>query len=151
MKGALPVVGGKETFLSPETGNSGPRRHINKLCYFFTDLRPRAQTSLSCQFITNVLFLGLKGVKAVCFGYFFESHISMSSCMYGIKIYVFFRWSLLCQFIWPAKEPRKEERKNFPPLWFSCPMWSTSPAEQGLFHGFGGWEIPGPGTRAGRR
>ena len=60
---------------------------INKLCYFFTNLLP--QLSLSCQFFTNLMFLSLRSIKAACFGHFFEFHISMSSCMYKIKI-VFF-------------------------------------------------------------
>ena len=35
----------------------------------------QAWTPLFCQFFTKVLFLGLKGIKAVCFGHFSESHI----------------------------------------------------------------------------
>ena len=46
---------------------------INKMCYFFTNLLPQVQTSLSFPIVTNLLFLHPKGVKAACFGHLFES------------------------------------------------------------------------------
>ena len=126
MEDALPKVGGEETSLSPEMGNSGPRRRINKLYYFFTNLVPQAQTSLSCHFLTNVLFLGLKGIKAICFGHFFESHISVSSHTYGINICFLFCYLPSVYFIRPSEEPRREQRKSFPPLQFWCPVGGAS-------------------------
>ena len=46
MKGSLPASGGRETSLSPESGNSGQEACINKPCIFFTNLLPQAQTQI---------------------------------------------------------------------------------------------------------
>ena len=48
--------------------------------YFFTISLPLAQTSLSCQFFTNVLFLCLKGRQDSC-----SSHFFGSSCPYEVS------------------------------------------------------------------
>lgn len=107
---------------------------INKAYYFFTNLLPELQTSLPCQFSTNVLFLWLKGVKSTCFGHFFESRIFMGS--YTYRITFVFLPLILCQFNYQliirlAKEFRMEERECFTPLKFWCPMRGSSQAGHG--------------------
>lgn len=62
-------------FLASEVGNSGPRRHIKKACYFITNLPLQAHTSLSYKFFTNLLFPYLEGITAVCFGYYFGAPV----------------------------------------------------------------------------
>ena len=93
-------------------------RMVSLLSYY-----AQAQTSFSCHFLTNTLFLCLKAIKIICFGLFFESHISMISYIY--KIWVCFFLLLiktLCQFnLWSVKEPRREEEKVSPQNNFSFP------------------------------
>lgn len=74
--------------------------------YFFSNLLLQAQTPLTCQFFTNILFLCLKGIKTECFGYFFQSHISMSSCTLKKK-FSFLLMSYVILIIRPAKEPSR--------------------------------------------
>ena len=116
MKGTVPGPGGRETSYHQRQRIQGQEGYINKTSGFFTNLLPQAQTYLSCQFFTNFLFLRLQVIKAPCFGHFSEPHI------FGVPIYTKFN---LCIFpsinlsyliIRPAKEPRKEEGKSFPPL-----------------------------------
>ena len=50
---------------------------INKLCYFFTNLLPQAQTPFSYHFLRDLFFLCLRDIKASCFApllvlYFYE-------------------------------------------------------------------------------
>ena len=78
VKGTLPGPGGRETVLSPEMGNSGPKR-LYKQILLLTNLLPRTQTSVSGQFFTNLSSLCLRGIKAARFGHFVESPISNSS------------------------------------------------------------------------
>lgn len=90
---------GSRTPLSPRIGNLGPRSCTNKPCYyfdspqartlfpFFTNWATKSWVSLSCGFLTNVLFLGLKRPKAACFGPFLGP-ISKDLCT--IKMYFFF-------------------------------------------------------------
>ena len=55
------------------------RGYRDKACYFFTNLLPEAQTPLSCQFFTSLLFICLKSIKTACFGHFFRSHMTETS------------------------------------------------------------------------
>ena len=59
-------------------------RMVSLLSYY-----AQAQTSFSCHFLTNTLFLCLKAIKIICFGLFFESHISMISYIYKIWVCFF--------------------------------------------------------------
>ena len=81
---------------------------MSKLRSFFTSLLPQTPTSLSRQFLSNVLFLCLKGIKAACFGHFFESHISMSSYTHKIVVGFFSCSSVLCQFNQHASQRTKK-------------------------------------------
>ena len=60
----------------------------------------------------------MKGIKAACFGYIFEPHISMSSCIYEIKIFFPINLSCVNLIIRAAKESRREKKEKFssPPL-----------------------------------
>lgn len=51
------------------------KRLYKQNCHFFITLLPQAQTFLSCQFFTDLLFLYLKGIKSACFGHFLGSFI----------------------------------------------------------------------------
>lgn len=71
---------------------------------------------MSCQFFTDVWFLCLKGIKASCYGHFFESHI-LKGPLY-IKNQICFRTVNLSNvnlITRPAREPRQEDGKAFPP------------------------------------
>lgn len=52
--------------------------------HYFINVLPQTQTSLSCQFSTNLFFYA-EGLKAACFGHLFESHMFISSCLYKVK------------------------------------------------------------------
>ena len=67
---------------------------------------------LPCQLLTNLLFLCLNGIKAACFGQFFESHIFMSFCTYVQLGFTPVDLSYVNLTIRPTKEPRREERKS---------------------------------------
>lgn len=76
-KGTL-LVPGRVGSIHIRDRNLGLRDYANKPCYFFTNLLLPAQTSLSCQFFINLLFLYIKGITTSCFGHFFESQIFMA-------------------------------------------------------------------------
>lgn len=65
------------------------------------------------------LFLYLKGLKAGCFGCFFQPHIFISSCRYKIKWFSPVTLSHVNLIIRPGEEPRRQERKCFPPLHYN--------------------------------
>lgn len=67
----------------------GQGGYVNKLCVENLLISTQAQVSLSNQFFTNIkiLFLCLKGIKLPTLVMFFESHISINSCMYKIRIF----------------------------------------------------------------
>ena len=44
---------------------------ILKLCLHSSLISTQAQVSLFCQFLTNLLFICLEGIKTACFGHFF--------------------------------------------------------------------------------
>lgn len=77
---------------------------------------PQAQTSFSCNFLTNILVLCLKAIKIICFGHFFESHISMISYIYKIE-YAFFSINLPYVSFWVFGQSKNQEGKKekFPP------------------------------------
>ena len=74
-----------EGILPSGCGVQGWAGCVNKPYYLSTKSLLWAQTPLSCQFFKNSLLPCLKGMKAACFGHFFESHIFMGSCMDEIK------------------------------------------------------------------
>ena len=101
VKGVLLTPTGRRTPLLPEVGNLGPEACISKSCYFFnllpqaqtpfrffTNWAPQTQVSLLCQFLTNLLLLCLKSIKAAYFGYFLGS-ISMRPLCTQLKLVSF--------------------------------------------------------------
>ena len=100
--------------------NIQPRRteenfFLPDICYFLTNLIPQAQISLSCQFLTNLLFLCLKGIKNCLPRPLLWASYLWDSRTFEIK-FVFLLLNCLKSIIKPAKEPRREERKSSPPL-----------------------------------
>lgn len=71
---------GRKIPLSPDTKNLGPGSlyKVTLLFFFFCHLLPIIQIPLSCQFVTYLSFVCLKGMKASCSGHFFGS---LSSCV----------------------------------------------------------------------
>ena len=72
------------TLLSPEMGNGRAKKAVQTdlvqliliFQIFLHHLLPLAQTTLSCPFFKNSVFLCLKGSNASCSGHFFESLFS---------------------------------------------------------------------------
>ena len=76
----------------------------------------QAQTSFSCNFLTNILVLCLKAIKIICFGHFFESHISMISYIYKIWVCFFSPINLPCVILIFGQSKNQEGKKEkFPP------------------------------------
>ena len=123
MKVTFLELGGGETSLSPERGNSGPQKNIWTTLdpfYFFTNLLPQAQTLF--RIFTNsatkprVLCLVsssetdclcLKIIKASCFGYPL-SPISMRSLYIQIIFFSPVNISCVNLIIRPAKRTQKQ-------------------------------------------
>lgn len=113
MKGTLLVLGGRKHPYQ-RWGIQGQGGCLNKPCYFFTNLLPKAQTSLSCQIFTNLLFL-LKCVKAASFGHL-EPPILGGSHAHKINFCSPVNLSYMNLMIRPTIEPRREEgRFSSPP------------------------------------
>ena len=51
-------------------GTEGWEGYVNQLCLDSPLISTQAQVSLPCQFLMNLLFLCLKGIKAASFGHF---------------------------------------------------------------------------------
>ena len=109
--------------LITRNGIRGQEGYINNPCYFFANELPQAQTSFFCPFFPNVLFLCPNGIKAACFGRFFEPPVfgdlvhTKIKCSSGDLSSV----NLIIRL---AKEARRKEGKS-PPL-------SPSPRKEGV-------------------
>ena len=64
------------------------KRLYKQNCHFFITLLPQAQTFLSCQFFTDLLFLYLKGIKSACFGHFLGSFIIKATVCVCVNVYI---------------------------------------------------------------
>lgn len=118
IKGIWKIANARTFWLSPPTLprwkqeiENLPEGYINKPCHFFTNLLTQAQTPLSCQFFTYLLYLCLVGIKDSFVGHFFEFYIFMGLPYYKICFSPvnLFHVNL---FIRTAKEPREEKKGN---------------------------------------
>ena len=105
----LPISGGQKASSQLEIGNSRLKRLPKQTCYFFTNLLPQTQIPFFCQFLTNLLFPCLKGIKAAGFGQLGESHLYGLPFVQNCICFSPLNLSCVSLTIRPVKEPGREE------------------------------------------